>query len=73
VRELAAGDPADRGRGIAARFAEAYRQPEVRALLESGEFPLLARFVAGSVDMPMQDFDTGLDWLLDGFAARIGR
>jgi AcrR family transcriptional regulator len=54
-----------------ARFAEAFEQPDVRYLLESGEFPLLARFAASGAQMGEQDFDTGLDWLLDGFAAQI--
>jgi AcrR family transcriptional regulator len=73
LRELGAGRPGEHGKGVTARFAETYEEPNVRYLLESGEFPLLARFAAGGADMPAQDFDTGLDWLLDGFAARIER
>jgi AcrR family transcriptional regulator len=54
-----------------AGFAEAFEEPNVRYLLESGEFPLLLRFARAGAEMPPQDFDTGLDWLLDGFAAQI--
>jgi AcrR family transcriptional regulator len=54
-----------------ARFAETFRDPDVRYLLESGEFPLLAQFAAGGGEPPAADFDTGLNWLLDGFAARL--
>ena len=42
-------------------------------LLDSGEFPLLSRFVAEGGDLPETDrFEDGLDWLLDGFAAKLG-
>ncbi len=55
------------GRGSAARFDE----PEVRYLIESGEFPLIAEFLAGGARPPRMDFETGLAWLLDGFAAQL--
>jgi AcrR family transcriptional regulator len=55
------------GRGSPARFDE----HEVRYLIESGEFPLIARFVAGGARPPRPDFETGLGWLLDGFAAQL--
>ena len=46
----------------------------MRALLESGEFPLLSEFAGDDVDLEIEDrFELGLDWLLDGFAAKIGR
>jgi AcrR family transcriptional regulator len=71
VRERLSPDPHDRAEGILADFAE---DPHLRALLEGGEFPLLSQFVAGSMRMPEGDrFEQGLDWLLDGFAAQIGR
>jgi AcrR family transcriptional regulator len=69
LRELASGR--ERGRATAARFAETFEAPEVRYLLESGEFPLLEQFAAQGGELPEQDFDTGLNWLLDGFAAQI--
>ena len=58
----------------AAGIADALQEPYVRALLESGEFPLLSDFVADGADLEIEDrFELGLDWLLDGFAAKIGR
>jgi hypothetical protein len=46
----------------------------VRALIESAEFPLLNEFSRSDVDMEIEDrFERGLGWLLDGFAAKIGR
>ena len=71
LRELAVGTPDDRGRKLAARFADAADDPHVRYLLESGEFPMLAQFIGARGQVPTQDFEVGLDWLLDGFAARI--
>jgi hypothetical protein len=55
------------GRGSAQRFEE----PEVRYLIESGEFPLIAQFLAAGARPPRADFETGLGWLLDGFAAQL--
>jgi AcrR family transcriptional regulator len=67
LRELAAGGDDERGRRFASRFAD----PHVRYLIESGEFPLLERFMAGGIDPPKPDFERGLAWLLDGFEAQI--
>jgi AcrR family transcriptional regulator len=72
LRELAAGDPDDAARGIAHRFRHESEEPHVRYLLESGEFPMLSRFLAIDGPPPRHSFDDGLDWLLDGFAARHG-
>jgi AcrR family transcriptional regulator len=72
LRELASGGAGDRGVKLADRFAQAYDDPNVRFLLESGEFPLLSRFIAGGERPLTQDFDVGLEWLLDGFAAKLG-
>jgi AcrR family transcriptional regulator len=72
LRELAAGTPGERGRKLAARFADAFDDPHVRYLLESGEFPMLTQYMGGGGGGPMQDFELGLTWLLDGFAAQIG-
>jgi AcrR family transcriptional regulator len=55
------------GRGSAERFDV----PEVRYLIESGEFPLIARLEAGGKRPPRARFETGLAWLLDGFAAQL--
>jgi Tetracyclin repressor-like, C-terminal domain len=72
LRELHAGDAEDRGKGIAKRFRDEANEPYVRYLLESGEFPILAQFVAQDGGPPSGDrFDDGLDWLLDGFARRF--
>ena len=52
---------------------EGFNNPWVRELLESGEFPLVSRFVAGGEPLPEQDrFEESLDALLDGFAAKLG-
>ncbi len=72
LRELAAGEPADRARGIAKRFREESEQPYVRYLLDSGEFPMLSRFLTLDGEPSPHKFEDGLDWLLDGFAARHG-
>ena len=71
LRELAAGTPGERGRKLAARFADAFDEPHVRYLLESGEFPLVATFIAAGSPMPPPDFELGLKWLLDGFEAQL--
>ena len=70
VREAAVKDPGTAPRASRTRC----RSRIVRALLESGEFPLLSGFVGDDVDLEIEDrFELGLDWLLDGFAAKIGR
>jgi AcrR family transcriptional regulator len=72
-RELAGGGSGDRGRKLAARFRDAYNEPHVRYLLESGEFPMLERFATMGEPPAMQSFEVGLDWLLDGFEASLRR
>ena len=47
VREAAVEDPGNRAAGI----ADALQEPYVRALLESGEFPLLSEFIGSGVDI----------------------
>jgi AcrR family transcriptional regulator len=67
IRELA-------GAGRAEGLGDVAEQPHIRYLLESGEFPMLERFVRSGGEVPGGDrFEQGLDWLLDGFAARLGR
>ena len=75
LRELAAGgDPDDRGRQLAKRVTHDAGDPNVRYLLESGEFPMLATFLDSGTPFPVGDrFEQGLDWLLDGFAAQLRR
>jgi AcrR family transcriptional regulator len=52
---------------------EGFNNPWVRELLESGEFPLVSRFVERGEPLPEQDrFEESLDALLDGFAAKLG-
>ena len=62
--------------GATARRASRTRckEPYVRALLESGEFPLLSRSSSAMTASSRSEdrFEHGLDWLLDGFAAQIG-
>ena len=73
LRELAVGGSDERGRRIASQFQNAYDEPNVRYLLESGEFPLLSQFVTQGEPPRMQSFETGLQWLLDGFEASLRR
>ncbi|MBE2314723.1 TetR/AcrR family transcriptional regulator C-terminal domain-containing protein [Solirubrobacter sp. CPCC 204708] len=53
------------------RERRSWDDPNVRYLLESGEFPLVAEFVASDSPLPAPDFELGLKWLLDGFEAEI--
>jgi AcrR family transcriptional regulator len=64
VRELAQPE-----RATADRFDD----HNVRYLIESGEFPLIQAFVTGGARAPSDGFETGLECLLDGFAARLPR
>jgi AcrR family transcriptional regulator len=67
LREVMAEDRAE-------RLEHAAGDPHIRYLLESGEFPMLAQWVhEGDAPPPGDRFEQGLDWLLDGFAARLGR
>jgi AcrR family transcriptional regulator len=69
LRERFGIQPEERTQGL----FEAFREPHVRALLDSGEFPLVRTFVEGGRGLPESErFEQGLDWLLDGFAARLG-
>jgi AcrR family transcriptional regulator len=72
-RELAGGGSDARGRRMATQFREAYAQPHIRYLLESGEFPMLERFVSAGQPPVTQPFEVGLNWLLDGFEASLRR
>ncbi|MDA0164812.1 TetR/AcrR family transcriptional regulator C-terminal domain-containing protein [Solirubrobacter ginsenosidimutans] len=72
-RELEGGGSDDRGRRMAKQFRDAYDQPHVRYLLESGEFPMLERFVSMGQPLITQPFEVGLNWLLDGFEASLRR
>jgi AcrR family transcriptional regulator len=73
LRELAAGGSDERGRRVASQFQDSYNEPNIRYLLESGEFPMLAQFAASGQPLRMQGFEVGLDWLLDGFEASLRR
>jgi AcrR family transcriptional regulator len=73
LREIAAGGSDERGRRVAEQFRKAYDEPNVRYLLESGEFPMLAQFAASGEPLRMQGFEVGLEWLLDGFEAQLRR
>ena len=72
-RELEGGGSDERGRRMAMQFRNAYDEPHVRYLLESGEFPMLERFVSAGQPPITQPFEVGLDWLLDGFEATLRR
>jgi AcrR family transcriptional regulator len=69
IRESVSVGSTERVRGI----EEAFSDPHVQHLLDSGEFPLLSRFVAEGGEFTAEDrFEDGLEWLLDGFAAAHG-
>jgi AcrR family transcriptional regulator len=69
IREGISIGAEERARGI----EEAFQDPHLQYLLVSGEFPLLSRFVTEGGALPEGDrFDDGLEWLLAGFAARLG-
>jgi hypothetical protein len=69
IREGISIGAEERARGI----EEAFQDPHLQYLLDSGEFPLLSRFVTEGGALPEGDrFDDGLEWLLAGFAARLG-
>jgi AcrR family transcriptional regulator len=72
LRELASGGFDDeRGRKVAARFAESFEDPHVRYLLACGEFPMHSAFLTSGRPPRVQRFEVGLEWLLDGFAAQL--
>jgi AcrR family transcriptional regulator len=70
LREIGGSDRAQRD---AKQFQAVWDEPHIRYLLESGEFPILSHFVASGESMRAQPFDIGLEWLLDGFEARLRR
>ena len=69
IREGNSVGSEERAQGI----EEAFEEPHLQALLDSGEFPLLSRFVAEDGDPPeTHRFEDGLDSMLDGFQAKLG-
>jgi AcrR family transcriptional regulator len=69
LRERFGLPPEERARGL----FEAFREPHLRELLDSGDFPLVRGFIERGDSLPDDDrFEQGLEWLLDGFAARLG-
>jgi AcrR family transcriptional regulator len=69
IREGNSVGSEERTRGI----EEAFQEPHIQYLLDSGEFPLLRRFVAEGGELPEVDrFEDGLDAMLDGFQAKLG-
>ena len=58
-RELAGGGSDERGRRMATQFRDAYDEPHVRYLLESGEFPMLERFISAGQPPITQPFEVG--------------
>ena len=73
LREIANGGGPDRGQRVATEFQNAWDEPHIRYLLESGEFPMLLRFVNLGEPLPTASFEVGLEWLLDGFEASLRR
>lgn len=75
VRTIAARRWAQRTDEADPMRATAERPPnEVKALLDTGEYPRLRRSLEEGTFAPPEDrFDLGLEWLLDGLAAEVGR
>jgi len=69
IRERFGIQPEERARGL----FEGFEEPHLRALLDSGEFPLVRTFIEGGRNLPESNrFEQGLEWLLDGFEAKLG-
>jgi AcrR family transcriptional regulator len=49
--------------------AGAFTQPHTRALLSSGDYPILGRLLSGGPPSLDDTFERGLTWLLDGIEA----
>ncbi|GAB1822151.1 TetR/AcrR family transcriptional regulator C-terminal domain-containing protein [Herbidospora sp. RD11066] len=64
---------AERATGLSDREWQRAHGPHMVKLLATGRFPMLARLVhdGGEVDAETS-FTTGLEWVLDGVAARLG-
>jgi AcrR family transcriptional regulator len=73
LREIANGGGPDRGQRVATVFQNAWDEPHIRYLLESGEFPMLLHFVTAGEPLRTPSFEVGLEWLLDGFEASLRR
>ncbi|MFB4281343.1 MULTISPECIES: TetR/AcrR family transcriptional regulator [unclassified Nonomuraea] len=63
------GAPREQGVNDAERAAVA--QPYIRELVESGEFPRLAPMIEQGVQGADDNFERGLNWVLDGIEAHL--
>ncbi|WP_129843087.1 TetR/AcrR family transcriptional regulator [Streptomyces sp. RFCAC02] len=74
IRREVADLRAERATGLSERDWQRAHGPRLRRMLETGRFPALSRAVYDGTDVDAAtSFATGLDWVLDAVAARIGR
>lgn len=65
---------AERASGMTERQWQTASSPYITRMLATGRFPTLAKVIEHTGDLdPDEAFDTGLDCVLDGVAARLGR
>ncbi|MFC4589494.1 TetR/AcrR family transcriptional regulator [Sphaerisporangium corydalis] len=70
IREVSRGVAVRRDGGSQAE-REALLQPYISELMETGDFPNLARFMKTDFPGAVDNFERGLKWLLDGLAADL--
>ncbi|MFC4907505.1 TetR/AcrR family transcriptional regulator [Actinomadura gamaensis] len=72
VRREVANVRAERVTGLSKREWQRARGPHVSRMLATGRFPALARAVREGAEVDAEtSFETGLEWVLDGVAARL--
>ncbi|MET9252777.1 TetR/AcrR family transcriptional regulator [Streptomyces sp. NPDC003717] len=73
IRREIAGLRAERDTGLTDREWQRASGSHVTRLLATGRFPALARFVHEAAEVDAEtSFTTGLEWVLDAVAARLG-
>jgi AcrR family transcriptional regulator len=74
IRREIANLRAERATGLSKRDWQRASGPHVRRMLATGRYPALTKAVHDGTDVDAAtSFSTGLDWVLDGVAAAVGR
>ncbi|QNP75259.1 TetR/AcrR family transcriptional regulator [Streptomyces roseirectus] len=74
IRREIADLRAERASGLSKHAWQRAHGPHVTRLLATGRFPSLSQAVHDGTDMDAEDtFSTGLEWVLDAVAAKLGR
>jgi hypothetical protein len=74
IRREIADLRAERATGLSKRDWQRASGPHVTSMLATGRFPALTRAVHDGTDVDAEtSFATGLDWVLDAVAAKLGR